>query len=94
MSNSNYQAEIVSFERAAPAQRELDLGIVEMTSAAERVVWATASTQSKNRVVWATASAQSGTRVVWATASKQTAGRVVWATASNGAAQGRVSIAA
>jgi hypothetical protein len=63
MSNSNYQAEIVSFGRSAFAERELDLGIQKVGSPAQRVVWSTAS---QSRVVWSTASVG---RVVWSTAS-------------------------
>jgi hypothetical protein len=84
MSNSNYQAEVVSFEPAA-APRELDLAITQIGSSTGRVVWNTASA---GRVVWNTASAG---RVVWNTAS---AGRVIWNTASHGSARSRVSIAA
>lgn len=91
MSNSNHQAQVLSFARPATAQRELDLAIVEVGVSACQPVWATAS----KGLVKTVGSAQP----VWATASKGVfktvgAAQPVWATASSGSFKSLVSIAA
>jgi hypothetical protein len=81
MSNSNYLGQVITFERRASAERDMDLEISEMRA-------------DETRLIWATGSAQTSPRLIWATGSAQTSPRLIWATGSAGSAKAVVSVAA